>query len=76
MAHVEAHGGNVAAISLVLKMKGALPGDLHWEGDEQETAVGASLTVEDLVQRAIERGFMSHPKALKEIDGTDIVKVT
>lgn len=76
LAHIEAHGGSVAAISLVLKMKGALPGDMNWEGEGQDTAIGAALTVEDLAQRAIERGYVSTPKALREIDGADIVKVT
>ncbi len=76
LANDEAKRGNVAAIALVLKMRGALPGDMNWEGDDQETAIGAAFTVEDLAQRAIERGYVSTPKALKEIDGQDIVKVT
>ena len=75
LAHVEAKKGNVAAIGLVLKMKGALPGDLN-ANESVDVAIGAAFTVEDLAQRAIDRGYVSTPKALKEIDGTDIVKVT
>ncbi len=74
LAHEAARDGNVAALSLVLKMKGALPGDLNWEGEGEET-VGASTTAEDLAQRAIERGYVSAPKTVKEIDGADLVKV-
>lgn len=76
LANDEARKGNITAIALVLKMRGALPGDINWEGDDQETAVGAASTVEDLVKRAVERGFVSEPKALKEIEGAGIVKVT
>ena len=75
-AHEAARDGNVAAIALVLKMKGALPGDMNWAVGDEDTIVGAALTIEDLAQRAIERGYVSTPKALKEIDGADIVKVT
>ena len=76
IAHEEARQRQSWAVALVLKMKGALPGDLNWEGDGEDTTTGAALTVEDLAQRAIERGYVSTPKALKEIDGADIVKVT
>ena len=76
IAHEEARLHQSWAVALVLKMKGAIPGDLNWEGDDGDTAIGAALTVEDLAQRAIERGYVSTPKALKEIDGGDIVKVT
>ncbi len=68
LANEKAREGNVAAIALVLKMRGALPGDLNWEGGGEEAAVGAAFTVEDLAQRAIERGYVSTPQALKEID--------
>ena len=53
---------------MVLKWRGAFPGDLHWEGGGEEAAVGAAYTVEELPQRAIDRGYVSAPKAFKEID--------
>ncbi len=65
----KAREGNVADIALVLKMRGALPGDLNWEGGGEEVAVGAAFTVEELAQRAIDRGYVVVPKALKDIDG-------
>lgn len=76
LAHEKAREGNVAAIALVLKMRGALPGDLNWEGDGEEATIGAAFTIEDLAQRAIDLGYVSTPKAVNEIDGTGIVKVT
>ncbi len=69
LAHEKAREGNVAAIALVLKMRGALPDDLNWEGGGEEAAVGAAFTVEELAQRAIDRGYVVVPKALKDIDG-------
>lgn len=74
LANEKAREGNVAAIALVLKMRGAFPGDLNWEGGGEEAAVGAAFTVEDLAQRAIDRGYVSTPKPLREIDGADIAK--
>lgn len=65
----------MAAIALVPKMRGALPGDLNWEGGGEEAVVGAAFTVEELAQRAIDRGYVSVPKALRDIDGTDIAEV-
>jgi len=76
IAHEEARKSVGWAVALVLKMKGALPGDIHWEGDQEESTIGAAYTVEDLAKRAIERGYVATPKAVKEIDGADIVKVT
>ena len=75
LAHEKAKEGNVAAIALVLKMRGALPGDLNWEGGGEETTIGAAYTVEELAQGAIDRGYVSTPKSLKEIDVADIAKV-
>ena len=49
----------MAAIALVPKMRGALPGDLNWEGGGEEAVVGAAFTVEELAQRAIDRGYVS-----------------
>ncbi len=37
--------------------------------------VGAAFTVEELAQRAIDRGYVVVPKSPKEIDGADIAKV-
>ena len=68
MVYEQALAGNLQACGMVLKWRGAFPGDLHWEGGE-EAVVGAAFTVEELAQRAIDRGFISHPQRLKEIDG-------
>ena len=76
IAHEEARLRTGWAVALVLKMKGALPGDIHWEGDAEETAIGATFTIEDLAQRAIDRGYIVVPKSPVEIDGADIMKVT
>ena len=76
IAHEEARQHVSWAVALVLKMKGALPGDVHWEGDQEETTIGAAFTVEDLAQRAVERGYVTAPRPVKEIDGAGIVKVT
>lgn len=75
VVYEQALAGNLTACGMVLKWRGAFPGDLHWEGDSEETAVGAAFTVEDLAQRAIDRGYVSTPKPLREIDGDGIVKL-
>jgi len=77
IANEMAREKNAAALALVLKMKGALPGDLNSGlSDGEETVIGAAFTVEDLAQQAIDEGYISTPKPPNEIDGADIVKVT
>ena len=75
VVYEQALAGHLAACGMVLKWRGAFPGDLQWEGGGEETAVGAAFTVEDLAQRAIDRGYITVPKSPKEIDGADIAKV-
>ena len=64
----QALGGNLTACSMVLKWRGAFPGDLHWEGGEDQGRK-PDFTVEELAQRAIDRGYITAPRTLKEIDG-------
>ena len=68
VVYEQALTGNLVACSMVLKRRGAFPGDLHWDGGEDQGRK-PDFTVEELAQRAIDRGYVSVPKALKEIDG-------
>ena len=50
-----------------LEVERAFPGDLHWEGGEDQGRK-PDFTVQELAQRAIDRGYVSVPKTLREID--------
>lgn len=73
LAYDQARAGNVAAIALVLRFRGALPrADQVQPEDEMDIVVGAKLTVEELVQRAVEQGVAIVPAIM---DGEGIVTI-
>ena len=75
--HDLAEEGNVAAIIFGLKMRGRYSTEAAngHEGGARRPPENADFTVEDLAQRAIDRGYITVPKSPKEIDGADIAKV-
>ena len=75
VVYEQALDGNLMACNMILRWEGVFPGDLHGEAGGEEVAIGAAFTVEDLAQRAIDRGYIVVPKSPKEIDGADLVKV-
>jgi len=73
VVYEQAREGNLTACNMVLRWSGVYPDSVNAIRFDEGRA--ADFAIEDLVQRALDQGFVSAPKPLNVIDGAGIIEV-